>query len=82
LPPDFTKKSDSRAARFVAEHGDITVALDALPVDALRARIVEAVEARMDLEALERTRASEARDKARLNRLFTKAAARSRGKEA
>jgi hypothetical protein len=30
LPPDFTKKTDSRSKAFVAKHGDMTVELDAL----------------------------------------------------
>lgn len=66
LPPDFTKRTDTRAAGFIARHGDVSVELDALPMDVLRSRLVQAVEMRMDLEALERTRAAEAQDKARL----------------
>jgi hypothetical protein len=66
LPPDFTKRTDTRAAGFIARHGDVSVELDALPMDVLRSRLVQAVEMRMDLEALERTRATEAQDKARL----------------
>lgn len=53
LPPDRTKKADKRAAAFIAEHGDISVELDALPIDVLRARIVEEVESRMDMGRLE-----------------------------
>ena len=52
LPPDFTKSSDTRSAAFIEEFGDIAVELDALPVDVLQARLVEEVEARMDLYAL------------------------------
>lgn len=52
LPPDFTKATDTRRAAFVAKYGDVAVELDALPVDVLRARIVEEVEERMDLESL------------------------------
>lgn len=66
LPPDFTKKTDTRAAMFVATHGDVSVELDALPVEVLRAQIVEAVEARMDLVALERVRREEAQNRERL----------------
>ncbi len=66
LPPDFTKTTDSRAAAFIAKHGDICVELDALPPDVLRDRVIEAVEARMDLEALEATRTIEATEKDRL----------------
>jgi hypothetical protein len=48
LPPDFTKTADIRRAAFVAKYGDMAVELDALPVDVLRARVVEEVEALMD----------------------------------
>jgi hypothetical protein len=39
LPPDFAKKTDSRAKKFIAKHGDISVELDALPADVLRNRL-------------------------------------------
>lgn len=55
LPPDFTKKTDSRSPSFVAQYGDVAVELDALPIEVLQARIKEEVEARMDLEVLEET---------------------------
>lgn len=66
LPPDFTKASDTRRAKFVAKHGDVSVELDALPVDVLRQRLTETVEARMDLGALANVRATE---QAELDRL-------------
>ncbi len=59
LPPDFAKKTDSRASGFIAKHGDVSVELDALPADVLRDRLVEEIERRMDLEALRSTRARE-----------------------
>jgi hypothetical protein len=43
---------EERRNRFVAKHGDISVELDALPVDALRERIISAIASRMDLDAL------------------------------
>ncbi|MDP9479079.1 MAG: hypothetical protein M3R38_25935 [Actinomycetota bacterium] len=70
LPPDFTKTTDSRRAAFVEQHGDVSVELDALPLDVLRGRIRDAVEARMDLNALERTRQLEQQDRERLNDLL------------
>ncbi len=70
LPPEMAKESDSRSYYFVARHGDQTVELDALPMAVLRARIAEAVEHRMDMAALERTRATERRDRNRLGRMF------------
>jgi hypothetical protein len=55
LPPDFTKKSDSRRKKFVDQYGDVSVELDALPIDVLRSRIRKEVEAQIDLGALETT---------------------------
>jgi hypothetical protein len=66
LPPDFTKSTDSRRAAFVAKYGDVSVELDALPADVLRARLVEEVEARVDLDALDEVRATEAREREQL----------------
>ena len=70
LPPDFTKATDSRRAAFVAKYGDISVELDALPIDVLQERIRNEVAARMDLPALERTRVSEQEDIARIATLL------------
>ena len=66
LPPDFTKKTDTRSAAFVAEHGDLSVELDALPADVLRARLTAEVESRMDLKALAKIKEQENLDRAQL----------------
>ena len=66
LPPDFAKRSDTRTKKFIAEHGDVSVELDALPPDVLRERLRSEVEARMDLTALARVKAREEADRARL----------------
>lgn len=71
LPPDFTKSTDSRQAAFVAEHGDISVELDALPIQILQRRIREAIEAHMDLDALKETRNQEATDQQRIDELLS-----------
>ena len=71
LPPDFTKTTDTRRAAFVARYGDVAVELDALPVDVLRGRLVEEVEARMDLDALRDVREAEERDRVRFAALLT-----------
>lgn len=68
LPPDFAKVTDTRRDAFVAEHGDITVELDALPVDVLRDRIVSKVEGNIDLDALAEVRAIEAQERSQLVR--------------
>lgn len=66
LPPDFTKTTDTRRDKFVEKFGDVSVELDALPLNALRDRLTNEVEALMDLNALEATLASEAADKEQL----------------
>ncbi len=71
LPPYPAKKTDSRAAAFVAKHGDVAVELDALPAGVLRDRIVREVEARMDRAALERTRRRGERERKAMIRKFT-----------
>jgi hypothetical protein len=63
LPPDFTKTTDSRRAAFVARYGDLSVELDALPLEVLRERVVTEVEARMDLDTLAEVREAEERDR-------------------
>jgi hypothetical protein len=66
LPPDLTKVTDTRRAAFVEKHGDISVELDALPLDVLRRRIVAEVEGRMDLDALDNLRRLETQERAKL----------------
>ena len=43
LPPDFTKKTDSRSAKFVERFGDIAVELDALPLPILQKKIRDSI---------------------------------------
>ncbi len=73
LPPDFAKKTDTRAAAFVAEHGDIAVELDALPPEVLRNRLTEEIVARMDLAALKKLMALEKKERAALVKLLKRA---------
>lgn len=70
LPPAFTKKTDTRSEAFVAAHGDMAVELDALPIGVLQDRLRGEVSKRLDLDALERVRVQEARDRERLGDLF------------
>ncbi len=63
LPPDFAKKTDTRTPKFIAEHGDVSVELDALPVDVLRERIEREISVRMDLAALANVRKVESRER-------------------
>jgi hypothetical protein len=69
LPPNFTKVTDTRRGKFVARHGDISVELDALPVDVLRHRIITDVETRLDLDALASLRRVEEVERERLRQL-------------
>jgi len=62
LPPQTIKPKDSRAASFKKRFGTRahTVELDALPVEELRRRVREAIEARIDFESWERQAAVQA----------------------
>jgi hypothetical protein len=66
LPTDFTKTTDTRRAAFVRRWGDVSVELDALPLQVLRSRIVEEVESLIDLKALHRVQRQESKDRQRL----------------
>jgi hypothetical protein len=66
LPTDFTKKTDTRRAAFVRRWGDVSVELDALPLEVLTNRIVTEVEQRLDLKALRRVVRKERHDRDRL----------------
>jgi hypothetical protein len=70
LPPDFAKKIDTRHKKFVDRFGDRAVELDALPGEALRARIKEEVEKRTDLVALDAVRQREASERRFLARIL------------
>jgi hypothetical protein len=66
LPPNPTKDTDTRSRAYVAEHGDKSWELDALPPNVLEELIREEIESRMDLEALAEVRGQEAEDKQQL----------------
>lgn len=70
LPPDPAKRTDTRAAEFMAKHGDVSVELDALPGAVLRQRIRQEIETRLDLNALADVRRQEAQEKQRLLKLL------------
>jgi len=70
LPPAMTKKGDSRAAKFVALHGDVAVELDALPPDELQRLVSEFVERFVDKSTLESEKAIELDEKAELHRFM------------
>ncbi len=59
LPPDFTKKSDTRQKKFVEQFVEFSVELDVLPIDVLRDRIKAEIDSRMSLSALATTHETE-----------------------
>ena len=74
LPSNPTKTTDARRAKFVFRYGDMSVELDALPPDVLRARLIAEVEARMDLDALAAVREVEADERERLRGMLEESA--------
>jgi len=70
LPPDFAKQTDTRARGFIAKHGDVSVELDALPVNVLRGRLTKEVSRRMDLKALKTIKTLEEKERAELVKLL------------
>jgi hypothetical protein len=73
LPPDFAKKTDSRAKKFIAKHGDVSVELDALPTDVLRDRLQSEVAARLDLDVLALVKEREKVERERLVEMLSAA---------
>ena len=73
LPPDFAKTTDTRTKKFKEKHGDIAVELDAMPINVLRSRLKNAVEANMDMDALKETKADETRDQEYLVKVLSAA---------
>ena len=50
LPPDFAKKTDTRAKSFIEKNGDMAVELDALPLNILQEKIKTSIEAHIDMK--------------------------------
>lgn len=73
LPHALTKKTDTRRKAFVRKYGDMAVELDALPAQVLRQRLVDEIEARMDMDALARTWQVEDSERERLAELMASA---------
>ena len=70
LPPAPAKRSDSRAAAFIAKHGDRAVELDALPPNVLQDLVREALEENVDKSEWERHQDLEEQDQAELQRII------------
>ena len=71
LPPDFTKKTDSRSKTFIEKYGDIAVELDALPLPVLQQKIKESIENVMDMEALYQVMATQEKEQEELANLLS-----------
>ena len=69
-PPNPAKMTDSRAARFVEEHGRDSYEVDALPPDVLTDIINDAFDEYIDQDSLDRVLALEDEDKAAIRRLI------------
>jgi hypothetical protein len=68
LPTRPAKRSDSRAAKFIARHGDVSVELDAIPPTDLRRLVDDAIGRHMPLPRLEMLKLIEA-DERKLARI-------------
>jgi len=66
LPPAPAKQTDTRTRKFVEQHGDVSVELDALPVEVLVARLRAEVERCLDLPALAALKAIEQQERQRI----------------
>jgi hypothetical protein len=71
LPPNMTKVTDTRRTAFIAEHGDISVELDALPAPILQQMIREEIEKYMDLESLEKEKEQERQEREKIVAVFS-----------
>ncbi len=67
-PPNPAKMSDSRANGYVAEHGQSSWEVDALPPDVLQALVRSAIERYVDLDLMEDIKAQEEADKNKLRK--------------
>jgi len=66
LPQDFAKSSDNRKPAFIKQHGDVSVELDALPVDILREKIQDALHDHMNMDAWENVKKLETEERKRI----------------
>lgn len=66
LPPDFTKKTDSRSAKFIKKYGDLAVELDALPLPALQEKIRASIANKLDMAALKEIQVLESQERKEL----------------
>jgi len=72
LPPALAKKTDRRAAKFIARHGDACVELDALPPNVLVKKINRAIRENLNEGAFEGILDAESKERKNLNGLIRK----------
>lgn len=77
-PPNPAKMTDPRAAQYVAEHGDMSWEVDALPPDVLNAVIREHLDELVDEELMEAVKEREDKDRELLRKAV--ASVRKKGK--
>ena len=70
LPPAPAKRTDSRAAAFMARHGDMAVELDALPPNVLQELVRDNVEQFFDKSAFEQEAEIEREERTKLEHLI------------
>jgi len=70
LPPAPAKRTDSRAAAFMAKHGDMAVELDALPPNVLQELVRVNVEQFFDMSSFERQAEIERAEQEKLEHLI------------
>ncbi len=70
-PPNPAKVTDSRAAKYIEEHGDSSWEVDALPPSVLRDIIEENLDELVDQEKVEEVKAREDSEKQRLRRALS-----------
>ena len=73
LPPAPAKRTDSRAAKFMARHGDVAIELDALPPDVLQGIVREGIDEFFDVSAFEVEAAQERVERERLAEIIAAA---------
>ncbi len=71
LPTRPTKTTDSRARKFVRQHGTGSVELDAIPPDTLRGLVRESIELHMDPRRLDALRLAEREERDLLREVWT-----------
>lgn len=69
-PPNPVKRSDSRANSYIAEHGEHSWELDALPPNVLVQLLRVNIEDNMDMDAYEKVIQQEEKDKRKLEKLI------------